>query len=636
MNSRGDLNEADLICPLSQQIFLDPVKIPVEPLKQPDGTIIEKYITVERQMIEKWINENGKNPFTRKPLKLSELKPDDEMKNNVNEFLEKNPGKKDVQYSLQAPSISTNSDRATRPSRPSDPTPDDFLAINEAQRRDQRNPLRQYLERSRRNLEQLRDPRILPIEPTLQRTFQPVSEAHRTFHSRRGEGLTNRPSRESATQGLNADQQQALEELRDYGLTEAHIRSIPWNQNPRLVVNQYYRYALVNLMTERGANNKTADEAVTELNGLNYVQAQGISKGLNRYDVLDLDEDKIKAFLKLRQYGLTTDHLRTCIWNQPIGDIQRYYPRALKNLMTRRGTNNRTADQAVAELNGLDYMQAEGISKGLERADVLGLDEDKIKAFLELRAHGLTIDHLRSSTWNQRPGWDVNRYYRHALVNLMTERGANNRTADQAVAELNGLDYMQAEGISKGLERADVLGLDEDKIKAFLELRAHGLTIDHLRSSTWDQRPGFDVNQYYRHALVNLMTERGTNNRTADQAVAELNGLDYMQAQGVSRGLNRADVLGLDRQKIEVFLKLRQHGLTTDHLRSCNWPQNTDEIYYCFALENLMIERGANNKTAEQAIAEMNGLDVEQVRRITRGETREQVLHTLSNRPPNR
>ena len=65
VNSRNDFNEADLICPLSQQIFLDPVKVPLGPLKKSDGTFEEKYVTVERQVIEKWITENGKNPFTQ-------------------------------------------------------------------------------------------------------------------------------------------------------------------------------------------------------------------------------------------------------------------------------------------------------------------------------------------------------------------------------------------------------------------------------------------------------------------------------------------------------------------------------------------------------------------------------------------
>jgi hypothetical protein len=106
-----DVNEPvipdDFFCPLSGQLFLDPVKLPLEPTKQQDGTIVDKSITVERAVVEKWIKDKGKNPFTRKPLKVSDLTPDHEMKNNITAFLDNHKSSpfyenlKEKQYQLQ-------------------------------------------------------------------------------------------------------------------------------------------------------------------------------------------------------------------------------------------------------------------------------------------------------------------------------------------------------------------------------------------------------------------------------------------------------------------------------------------------------------------------------------------------------
>ena len=109
--------------------------------------------------------------------------------------------------------------------------------------------------------------------------------------------------------------------------------------------------------------------------------------------------------------------------------------------------------------------------------------------------------------------------YRDALVSLMTQRGSDNRTADKALIELDGLDPLPIEGIAKGLSRKDVVDIDALQIIALTLLHQHGLTAAHLRSHPL---PNFGF-EHYRDALVNLMTQRGPNNKTADQAMAEIN-----------------------------------------------------------------------------------------------------------------
>lgn len=127
---REELKEEELTCPLSAQIFLDPVRIPVGSVKQDGGNIINKYVSVEKEVILKWINENGNNPYTREPLLTDELIPDEEMKKKVSLFLEKYPDKKEFQYTLIT---SSTSNHASAARGPSEPTADDLLAIAEAQ-----------------------------------------------------------------------------------------------------------------------------------------------------------------------------------------------------------------------------------------------------------------------------------------------------------------------------------------------------------------------------------------------------------------------------------------------------------------------------------------------------------------------
>lgn len=155
------------------------------------------------------------------------------------------------------------------------------------------------------------------------------------------------------------------------------------------------------------------------------------------------------------------------------------------------------------------------------------LDEEQIQALQQLQQYGLTAYHLRGWHWEIIYAPD----YRDALINLMAQRGPYNKTAEQAVTELRGLDHPeQVWGIAQGLNKSDVLGLNEEKIKAFLALRQYGLTANHLRGWTWEIVYASD----YRKALINLMTQRGVNNKTADQAVAELKALHRWEVEKIA------------------------------------------------------------------------------------------------------
>ena len=61
------IDDDSLICPITQEVFHDPV-------------IAEDGRLYERAAITRWINEHGTSPFTRQVLNVNHLQPDDEMR----------------------------------------------------------------------------------------------------------------------------------------------------------------------------------------------------------------------------------------------------------------------------------------------------------------------------------------------------------------------------------------------------------------------------------------------------------------------------------------------------------------------------------------------------------------------------
>jgi hypothetical protein len=66
--AKSDIDKEDLICPITLQMFRDPVVAA-------DGH------TYERAAIVQWITEHGTSPITRQPLIIDELQSDDYLRN---------------------------------------------------------------------------------------------------------------------------------------------------------------------------------------------------------------------------------------------------------------------------------------------------------------------------------------------------------------------------------------------------------------------------------------------------------------------------------------------------------------------------------------------------------------------------
>jgi len=68
INNKQEINNDDLICPITLELFLDPVKAK-------DGHVYE------REAITRWILQHGTSPLTREPLQINDLQPDYRLRN---------------------------------------------------------------------------------------------------------------------------------------------------------------------------------------------------------------------------------------------------------------------------------------------------------------------------------------------------------------------------------------------------------------------------------------------------------------------------------------------------------------------------------------------------------------------------
>jgi hypothetical protein len=72
LTSRTNIENDDLICPITRELFRDPVLAG-------DGRVYE------REAITKWILERGTSPITREPLQINHLQSDDHLRRLANQ-----------------------------------------------------------------------------------------------------------------------------------------------------------------------------------------------------------------------------------------------------------------------------------------------------------------------------------------------------------------------------------------------------------------------------------------------------------------------------------------------------------------------------------------------------------------------
>ena len=100
------------------------------------------------------------------------------------------------------------------------------------------------------------------------------------------------------------------------------------------------------------------------------------------------------------------------------------------------------------------------------------------------------------------------------------------------------------------------------------------------------------------------------------KALAEIYGLNKDEVRGIRFGLKRDEVIGLKTWQIDLYLTLRQHGLTLWHLRTrlSAWSDYfCERDDYSDALIYLMTQCGDKNMSVDMALDEIERLTSSQI-----------------------
>lgn len=351
-------------------------------------------------------------------------------------------------------------------------------------------------------------------------------------------------------------------------------------------------------------------EAINLVSGTSIAEAEGMAKGLRRYEVAELNTSQIDTLLALRTEGLTNSLLRS--WEKSFTGFCRDHQAALIHLVRHR---HLTPHAAIAEITHLTSTQAMGIAEGFTRIDVIDLDYNQIRTLITLKDH-ITASQLR--VWR---GEDFSREHTKALQYLIMQRKLR---PDAAIAEIQELNASEAMGIAHGLTRDEVRGLQEHQVETLIELQERDplteLKADHLRE--WR---GDFFSYSHKEALTSLIIERHFQPR---DAITEINHLKEHEARTLAeKKLTRDEVLGFNGWETQVLQDLKIYGLLPAHLRSIQ--EHSDDISRWFLHERGKALRYLIKQCRlkpEAAIEVIRGLNDKQALDIALGKTREQVL----------
>lgn len=164
-----------------------------------------------------------------------------------------------------------------------------------------------------------------------------------------------------------------------------------------------------------------------------------------------LNNHKIEALRILKESGLTEKDLAH--WHGNC-DFEESHKNALIYLIH---THSMAPMDAIVEINELDPSQVFGISKGLTRNQVIGLNYYQIMALLKLQKYGLSAEALKS--------WSIYHDFEEGHLNALTYliRVYGMKPLD-AITEMTDLNGNQADGIAHGLTKNIVKNLSNDQL----------------------------------------------------------------------------------------------------------------------------------------------------------------------------
>ncbi|MDA8561490.1 hypothetical protein N9L02_00055 [Gammaproteobacteria bacterium] len=224
------------------------------------------------------------------------------------------------------------------------------------------------------------------------------------------------------------------------------------------------------------------------------------------------------ALHDLSDYGLTAEMLLNRYENSHYFDYSHYW--ALRELVL---VSDFTIADALLEISGLSSAQARGVQNGLSRRDIINLNSDAhISTLQNLKYFGLTSEMLLNRNEN---GHDFSSSHRLALQRLVIEK---NYTIRNALLQIDGLSSTQAEGIKNGLQRRDVINLNNYwHISSLQNLKTYGLTASMLLNRNTN---GHEFNSSHCWALEKLFFEKEL---TITDSLSFIDGLSQDEASNI-------------------------------------------------------------------------------------------------------
>lgn len=169
-------------------------------------------------------------------------------------------------------------------------------------------------------------------------------------------------------------------------------------------------------------------------------------------------------------------------------------------------------------------------------------------------------------------------------------------TTDQHKDSVSKISETTLSSLNAAISSDSMVGLSFVQKDALKTLAPEGLTAMHLRQ--WHSDDHFSSR--HTEALTYLMRNRFLH---PDKAIAELCDLNYIQAEAITRGMLRDEVIGLQSYQIITLEEFKKYGLTATHLRT--WKGGSFGYSQNIALKRLLAEY---HLSPDAAMVELNNM----------------------------
>jgi len=233
--------------------------------------------------------------------------------------------------------------------------------------------------------------------------------------------------------------------------------------------------------------------------GLSYEEVDGILKGLSREQVVGLTYFQIRGI----KAGLTREQVNHKWFSY---------------------THAEAAERKIPyeQYRGLSYEEVDGILQGLSRKQVVGLDEWQIRGMLA----GLTREQVN-----------------HAWFSIGHAEAAEKKIPYK---RYNGLSNMEASGISKGLSKEQLVGLNDDQIQGMIA----GLTREQVNHAWFSNAHAYAAEKKIPYQVFAGLAQIQVNRAVKAYESAKDKGLKF--------GLTKTQLEALSTKGI---LAITDHGM---------------------------------------------------------------------------